>query len=503
MHSAANWVHDGVIMLGAALLFVLLFRRLGIGAVLGYLVAGIAIGPQGLGLIGEVEGKLGIAELGIVLLLFLVGLELHPSRLWRLRRDIFGFGLVQVIMCGLALSGVVLAFAGFSPAAAIALGMPLALSSTAQVLPMLRSSGRMNTPFGERAFSILLFQDLSIVPMITIIAALSRAPADPSAPPGWMLALYTVGAVVGLVLAGRYVLNPLFRLIGHLGERELFVAAGLFTVMAAAGVMEALHLSTALGAFIAGVMLADSPYRHELEADVEPFRTILLGLFFLSVGMMLDLQVVMARPLFVVGLAATVVVVKTAVVFGLARMFGVEARPAFALGLLLSQGGEFGFVLFAQARGALLIAPQAASLFGAVVTLSMATTPFLMMLARRFNAQGSGPERDDLERPSAATPAAAIVVGYGRFGQTVAQMLMAKSITVTLIDNRADQIDRSQSFGAKVYYGDGTPARFAAAGRCRRGARDPVLQRWRHAGAGHPDPGAGGVSPRRGAGPRL
>ena len=455
-HTAANWVHDGVIMLGAALVFVLLFRRLGIGAVLGYLVAGAVIGPQGLALIGDVEGKFGIAELGIVLLLFLVGLELHPTRLWRLRRDIFGFGFGQVVACGLAISGIVLAFAGFSWEAALALGLPLALSSTAQVLPMLRSAGRMNTPFGERAFSVLLFQDLSIVPLITIVAALSRAPADPAAPPGYMLALYTVGAVVGLVLAGRYLLNPLFRLIGHLGERELFVAAGLFTVLAAAGVMEWLHLSTALGAFIAGVMLADSPYRHELEADVEPFRTILLGLFFLSVGMMLDLNVVAARPLFVIGLAVAVIAVKTGVIFGLARLFGVEARPALALGLLLSQGGEFGFVLFAQARAAQLIAPEAASLFGAVITLSMATTPFLMMIARRFNKDGRGPERDDLERPSAAMPASAIVVGYGRFGQTVAQMLMAKAVSVTLIDVSATQIDRSTDFGAKVYYGDGT-----------------------------------------------
>ena len=455
-HTAANWVHDGVIMLGAALVFVLLFRRLGIGAVLGYLVAGAVIGPQGLALIGDVEGKFGIAELGIVLLLFLVGLELHPTRLWRLRRDIFGFGFGQVVACGLAISGIVLAFAGFSWEAALALGLPLALSSTAQVLPMLRSAGRMNTPFGERAFSVLLFQDLSIVPLITIVAALSRAPADPSAPPGYMLALYTVGAVVGLVLAGRYLLNPLFRLIGHLGERELFVAAGLFTVLAAAGVMEALHLSTALGAFIAGVMLADSPYRHELEADVEPFRTILLGLFFLSVGMMLDLNVVAARPLFVIGLAVAVIAVKTGVIFALARVFGVETRPALALGLLLSQGGEFGFVLFAQARAAQLIAPEAASLFGAVITLSMATTPFLMMIARRFNKEGHGPERDDLERPSAAMPASAIVVGYGRFGQTVAQMLMAKAVSVTLIDISATQIDRSTDFGAKVYYGDGT-----------------------------------------------
>ena len=451
---AALLLRDGVLLLGAALVFVLIFRRLGLGAVLGYLVAGALLGPQGFALVGDAESKLGIAELGIVLLLFLVGLELNPARLWRLKRDIFGFGFAQVLVCGIALSAALYVTTGFSEAAALALGLPLALSSTAQVLPMLQSAGRMNTPLGERSFSILLFQDLSIVPLITIIAALSRAPVDPSAPPGWLLGVYTVAAVVGLVLAGRYVINPLFRLIGGLGERELFVAAGLFTVLASAAVMEALHLSTALGAFVAGMMLADSPYRHELEADVEPFRTILLGLFFIAVGMMLDLHVVAARPFFVIGMALLVVTIKAGTIFAIAKGFRISTRQAFALGLLLSQGGEFGFVLFAQAEAARLIAPEAASLFGAVVTLSMATTPFLMMFARRYYANAGQPARDDLDRPDGGR-ANAIVVGYGRFGQTVAQMLMAKAVTVTIIDRDAEQIDVSTNFGTKVYYGDG------------------------------------------------
>jgi glutathione-regulated potassium-efflux system protein KefB len=450
-------LRDGVIMLGAALACVLLFRKLGLGATLGYLLAGAVIGPEGLRLVGGAEGKLGIAELGITLLLFLVGLELNLTRLWRLRRDIFGFGLMQVVSCGLVLAGVA-ALVGFSPSAAIVLGLPLALSSTAQVLPMLQSAGRLNTPFGERAFSILLFQDLSIVPLITIIAALSRAPADPHAAPGWLLALYTVGAVVGLVAAGRFLFTPLFRLIGGLGERELFVAAGLFTVLAAAAVMEALHLSTALGAFVAGVMLADSPYRRELEADVEPFRTVLLGLFFVAVGMMLDLHAVIARPVFVVGMAAAVVAVKAAIIFGIATAFGLKRRPAFALGLLLSQGGEFGFVLFNQATAAQLIRPEMASLLGAVVTLSMATTPFLMAIGRRFSDPKlkTGPARDDLDGPDKAGAASAIVVGYGRFGQTVVQMLRGAGIETTVIDHNAEQIDVAARFGSKVYYGDGT-----------------------------------------------
>lgn len=453
-HGTASLLRDGFVMLGAALVLVLVFRRLGLGAVLGYLVSGALIGPQVLGWVGDAEGKLGIAEIGIALLLFLVGLELSPTRLWRLRKEIFGFGLAQVVLCGLALATFVFAATPLSLAAAIALGLPLALSSTAQVLPMLESAGRLKTPFGERAFSVLLLQDLSIVPLITIVAALSRAPAAAGAPPGWLLGLYTVGAVIGLVLAGRYILNPLFRLIGGMGERELFVAAGLFAVLASAALMQSLGLSTALGAFIAGVMLADSPYRHELEADVDPFRSLLLGLFFIAVGMLLDLHAIAERPLFVLGIAAGLIAIKAAIICGLARLFGMAWRPALGMGLLLSQGGEFGFVLFSQAREAMLIEPQAASLFGAVVTLSMATTPFLMKLSRRFREAGPR-DRTDLEGPR-ADGASAIVVGWGRFGQTVGQMLAAQGLSVTMIDKKASQIDTSIEFGIKVYFGDGT-----------------------------------------------
>lgn len=449
----ATLVRDGVILLGFALVFVLLFRKLGLGAVLGYLVAGALVGPQLLGLVGDAEETMHIAEFGITLLLFLVGLELSPSRLWQLRHDIFGLGLLQVVLCGLAVTLVVFASNPFSFAAAIALGLPLALSSTAQVLPMLQSAGRLRTPFGERAFSILLFQDLSIVPMITIIAAMSRNPEAAGGPPGWLLAIYTVLAIAGLVLAGRFILRPLFRLIGNLGEREMFVFAGLFTVIASAAVMQALGLSTALGAFIAGVMLADSPYRHELEADVEPFRSILLGLFFLSVGMTLDLSAIAKWPLFVVGMTIALIATKTAVIMGIALAFRMNWRPALALGLLLSQGGEFGFVLFAQAQQAFLIAPEAASLFSAIVTLSMATTPFLMMATRRFRAQPA--LKEEREGPT-ADGSNALIVGYGRFGQTVGQMLLAQGISVTLIDTDIEMIDVAGNFGAKVYYGDGT-----------------------------------------------
>ncbi|HKY83140.1 MAG TPA: monovalent cation:proton antiporter-2 (CPA2) family protein [Sphingobium sp.] len=446
---------EGVVLLGAAVLFVMLFRRFGLGAVLGYLVAGALVGPQGLGLVGGAEGKLAIAEIGIVLLLFLVGLELHPARLWRLKRDIFALGLAQVVICGLALTGIIFLTTGFTWGAAIALGLPLALSSTAQVLPSLKSSGRINSPFGEKVFSILLFQDLSIVPLITIVAALSRNPADAAGPPGWMLAGYTVAAIAGLVLAGRFLLRPLLQFVGRLGERELFVAVGLFTVLAAAALMHALHLSTALGAFVAGVMLADSPYRHEIEADVEPFRSILLGLFFLAVGMVLDLHTVAANPWFVIGMAAILVVTKAALITGLARLFGMEGTQAIGTGLLLSQGGEFGFVLFAQAQNSLLIAPEGASLFSAIVTFSMATTPFLMLFARKLEF-ARPKSAAGLPGPDESTRGTAIIVGYGRFGQTVAQMLMGHGFELVLIDKKPAQIEVSGRFDMKVHYGDGT-----------------------------------------------
>jgi monovalent cation:proton antiporter-2 (CPA2) family protein len=447
-------LESGAIMLGAALVFVMLFRKLGLGATLGYIVAGALIGPQLLGLIEDPEQLSSVTEISIALLLFIVGLELQPSRLWRLRRDIFGLGLAQVVACGLALSLLLYLALGLSPEAALAIGLPLGLSSTAQVLPMLRADNDLTTPQGDRAFSILLFQDLAIVPMITIIAAMARVEPDPGAPVGLKLALYTVAAVIVLVIVGRIVLNPLFRLVGRLGERELFIVAGLFTVIGASAVMHALHLSVPLGAFVAGVMLAESPYRHELENDVEPFRSILLGLFFVLVGMLLDLGVVAARPLFVIGLALAVIAIKTGLITVLSRAFGSSWTRSFRLGLLLSQAGEFGFVLFAQATAARLVLPEAASLFGAVVTLSMAATPFLMRLTdwlERREERGSA----GLDGPERSPETSAIVVGYGRFGQTVAQMLMAKRIGVTIIDKKPSQIELSEKYGTKVYYGDG------------------------------------------------
>ena len=450
-HSGESMLASGLVLLAAALVFVLLFRKLGLGATLGYLVAGAVVGPQVLGLAGGGEEMIGFAELGIVLLLFIVGLELEPRRLWRMKQAIFGLGLAQVALCGLALVGVIWLAAAFPLTAAIALGLPLGLSSTAQVLPMLQSAGRLRTPFGERAFAILLFQDLSIIPLITIIAALGAQGGD-SGTPGWLLAIESVAAIVGLILAGRFALRPLFRLIGRLGEREMFVVAGLFTVVAAAALMEALGLSAALGAFLAGVMLASTPYRHELEADIEPFRSILLGLFFLSIGMMLDLSAIARQPFFVVAMALALVATKTLIITGIGLALKMAWRNALALGLLLSQGGEFGFVLFAQAQAGGVIDARTASLFGAIVTLSMATTPFLMMVTAPLRrAAGDSRRREGPQ----ADGARALVIGFGRFGQTVSQLLLLAGIRVSLIDHQVDQIDRANEFGHRVFFGDG------------------------------------------------
>ena len=447
-------LRDALLILGFALVAVLAFRRAGLGATLGYLVAGALLGPQVFGLVGNAEQMATVAELGIVMLLFVVGLELSPARLWRMKHLIFGLGLTQVVACGLAVTATILALTGYTTAAALAIGLPLGLSSTAQVLPMLQSAGRLRKPFGEKAFGILLFQDLSIIPLITIVAAMSRNPATDTGPSGWMLGLLTVGAIIGLIAAGRLIIRPLFRLIGGLGERELFVVAALFTVLASAFVMQALGLSAALGAFIAGVMLADTPYRHELEADIEPFRSILLGLFFVAVGMMLDLGAVAERPFFVVGFAMLLIAVKTGIIFGLGLLAKMTWRAALALGLLLSQGGEFAFVLYAAAENALLIEPQTTSIFGAVVTLSMAATPFLMMATARIRREPGGSE-ETREGPQ-QQGAGALVVGHGRFGQSVANTLRAGGLSVTVIDKKAEQIDIAEEFGSKVYYGDGT-----------------------------------------------
>ncbi len=455
-------IGNALVVLGAAGIVIPAFARFRISPVIGFILVGLLVGPSGLGAlaadypwlrhitIASSEDIALFGEFGIILLLFSIGLELSFRRLWQLRKLVFGIGAAELLLGGAILGTALFLLGDHSTAAAYGLGIALALSSTALVLPIAGTKSAV----GRASFAMLLFEDLAIVPMITIIAALSRAPADPSAPPGTLLALYTLLAIAGLVLAGRFVVNPLLRLVARYGERELFVVVGLLVVLASSALMHSLHVSTALGAFVAGVMLADSPYRHEIEADVEPFRLILLGLFFLAVGMVLDVNVILADPLRVLLLAAGLVAVKVVVLTLLVRAFGKSWKTALGLALLLSQGGEFGFLLFTQAADALLIAPEAASLFSAVVTLSMVSTPFLMLFARNLEFS---PDRDgdELEGPDDAPRGSALVIGYGRFGQIVAQMLHAVDCSVTLIDKKPSQIELSGRFDTKVYFGDG------------------------------------------------
>ncbi len=449
-------LRDAVIYLAAAAVVVPLATRLKLGSVLGYLGAGALIGPMALGLVRTQETVASLAEFGIVLLLFVIGLELKPARLWAMRRDIFGLGTLQVLVCGLALWGAFVLTTSLTWQAALVLGLALSLSSTALVVGLLKERGELSTPLGERAFAILLLQDIAIVPLLIVVAAFSRVP-NPDAPEGLTLVLSSLAAIVGLALVGRYVLNPLFRLIALVGNREVFVIAALLTVMGASFLMASFGLSMALGAFIAGVMLADSPYRHEVEADIEPFRGLLLGLFFISVGMGLDFSVLLTSPLLVLILVATLMATKFLLIALLGRLFGTGWAQSWRLGLHLAQGGEFAFVLFGAAVAGLLITQSAASLFGAVVTLSMVATLVLLALVRRFvpaDADRDG-VRDDLEGPAGAPPGTVIVIGYGRFGQIVTQMLHARGVEVVLIDRKPDQIDLSRQFGWRVYYGDG------------------------------------------------
>ena len=458
MEHGSSLLRDIVVYLAAVVVLVPVFIRFRLGAVLGYLAAGILIGPSLLALVGNAEQTLQFAEFGIVLLLFVIGLELQPSRLWALRRDIFGLGLLQVLLCGLGLTGLLLLLTSFTWEAALVVGLPLGLSSTALVMQLLNERQLAATPFGERSFSMLLFQDLAIVPLLTVVGALSRAPvANPE--PGWVMAAKTAGALAFLVAVGRFVLPRVFRVIGTLGAREAFVAAALLSVLGSALLMASLGLSMALGAFVAGVMLAESPYRHALETDIEPFRGLMLGLFFIAIGMSLDLAVLASNLSLIAALVVGVMVVKTAVIAVLARAFGTEWRRAIKMGLLLAQGGEFGFVLFGEAERGLLISHSAAQLFGAVVTLSMALTPLLFRLAGRLLAapdDGSG-SRDGPETASTENLGGhVILVGSGRVGQVIAQMLRARGVGITAIDLDAELIDITARFGNTVFWGDGT-----------------------------------------------
>ncbi|WP_242346313.1 monovalent cation:proton antiporter-2 (CPA2) family protein [Anaeromyxobacter terrae] len=445
------FLRSAFVYLAAAVVVVPLAARVGLGSVLGYLVAGAIVGPQGLGLSGDAEGVLHVAELGVVLLLFLVGLELDPRRLVELRRDVFGLGALQVLVTSLAIAGVAVALGIPWRAAAVA-GLGLSLSSTALVVQLLGERNELGTRHGQLAFAILLFQDLAVIPMLALLPALdARAHA---AEPVWLTVAKAVAVVGGVVVASRLVARPVFRFVASLRNPELFTATALLLVAGTALAVSAAGLSMALGAFLAGVLLATSEYRHELEADVAPFKGLLLGLFFLAVGMTADLRVLVERPLAVAAVVAGLVALKTLVAFAVGRRSLGRAEPALALGVLLSQGGEFGFVLFRLAASDGVMDPGLAALLVVAVTLSMATTPVLFAFHARVVRRrlGRGPAREFDVLPEGDPPV--VIAGFGRVGQVVGRVLRAKHIPFTAIDASPEHIDFIRRFGNKVFYGD-------------------------------------------------
>jgi len=458
------------IYLLAAVIAVPLARRLGLGSALGYILAGVIIGPYLLGFVGD-EGQdvMHFAEFGVVLMLFLVGLELEPSVLWRMRVPILGMGGSQVLVSTLVIG--VAAFAlGLEWQTALAVGMILALSSTAIVLQSLKEKGWMTTEAGRGGFSVLLFQDVAVIPMLALIPFLALPELGVEigqeigdagvhgaayGRPGWLQALMVLGVVVGIVVAGRFLLRPVFRWIAATRSQELFMATALTLIVGITLEMEFVGLSPALGTFLAGVVLAESEFRHELEANIEPFKGLLLGLFFITVGASIDFALVAAAPGLILGLVVALIVAKFLVLMMVGRVFKLNLADNLMFAFLLAQGGEFAFLLFSFATQNRVISPDLASLLIVVVVLTMIATPLLMityerLIRPRFVDCVSPREDDEID----AGPNPVIVAGYGRFGQIVSRLLTADGIQTTLLDHDSGQIELTGRFGYKVFYGD-------------------------------------------------
>ncbi|WP_226572386.1 glutathione-regulated potassium-efflux system protein KefB [Mangrovibacter yixingensis] len=446
----------GVVFLLAAVVAVLLAARLGIGAVLGYLLAGITIGPWGLGMISDVDEILHFSELGVVFLMFLVGLELNPAQLWRLRRSIFGVGTLQVVISAVILGGLLMV-SHFSLPAAIIGGIGLAMSSTAMALQLMREKGMKRSEGGQLGFSVLLFQDMAVIPALALVPLLAGGEGQA---PDWFKFGIKVVAFAGMLVGGRYLLRPVFRIIAASGVREVFTAAALLLVLGAALFMDLLGASMALGTFIAGILLAESEYRHELESAIEPFKGLLLGLFFISVGMVLNLGVLYTHWLWILVSVALLVSIKMAVLYVLAHWRGLRSSERAQFAGVLSQGGEFAFVLFSAASAQHLFAGNQLALLLVTVTLSMMTTPLLMrvidsVLVHRFNQ----PVTDNDERPWVEDDhPQVIIVGFGRFGQVIGRLLMANKMRITVLERDISAVNIMRKYDYKVYYGDATDA---------------------------------------------
>ncbi|RXR07451.1 monovalent cation:proton antiporter-2 (CPA2) family protein [Pseudoxanthomonas composti] len=441
-----------VALLGAAVVAVPLFRRLGLGSVLGYLAGGLVIGPFGLGWFSDPQAILHTAELGVVMFLFVIGLEMRPSHLWSLRKQIFGLGTLQIAACAAALTVVGKLF-GFSWPVAFVGGAGFVLTSTAIVMQLLGERGDIASPGGQKIVSVLLFEDLLIVPLLALVAFL--APSE-SAGAGsrWTAIGIGMASVAGLVAAGIWLLNPLFRVLARARAREVMTAAALLVVLGAALLMQLGGLSMAMGAFLAGVLLSESTFRHQIEADIEPFRGILLGLFFLSVGMSLDLAVVARNWPLIVSAVLAMMLVKGLCIYFVARVARSGHGEALDRAVLMAQGGEFAFVLYSAAASEGLIDATLNANFTAIVVLSMVLTPIVVILARGFMPKAEQ-SMEGIEKVEGQT-GSVLIIGFGRFGQVMSQALLARDVDVTIIDTDLDMIRSAEEFGFKIYYGDGT-----------------------------------------------
>jgi glutathione-regulated potassium-efflux system ancillary protein KefC/glutathione-regulated potassium-efflux system protein KefB len=444
-------LEQAAIFLVTAVIVVPLFRRMQLGAVLGYLAAGAIIGPWGLGLIADADATLDFAEMGVVMLLFLIGLELEPSRLWALRHPVFGLGGAQVVVTGIVLTGIAV-WLNLSWQAALVVGLGLAMSSTAIVLAWLGERGQLSSPSGRLAFAILLFQDVAVIPLIALLPLLS--PDRTGYASGWILAAKGVGAIAFVIVVSRLMIRPALKLVARYGGREVFTAAALLVVIGAALTMEAIGISMSLGAFLAGVLLADSEFRHELEADVEPFKGLLLGLFFMAVGMMANLALFVSHPFTVLGVALGLMALKALLMYGLARVSGTGSEEAQRVAILIAQGGEFAFVLFVAAQTAGILPGATAEFLVLAVTISMLLAPLSFIvherLLKRWLERTKPPEFDFIDGPGNPV----IIAGYGRYGQIVSRVLRMAGIPFTAIEASFQQVDFVRRFGNKVYYGD-------------------------------------------------
>ncbi|WP_087017573.1 glutathione-regulated potassium-efflux system protein KefB [Thaumasiovibrio subtropicus] len=449
---AADFLESSVVFLAAAVVTVPLAQRLGLGSVLGYLIAGVAIGPWGLGLISDVEAILHFSEFGVVLLLFLIGLELNPKKLWQMRKPIIGFGGGQLLFTALALM-VPLIGMGSSVNTAVLIALGLGLSSTAVALKLIEEQGLVGTEAGQSGFAVLLFQDIAVIPILALLPLLAGQAGGNSAS-----AFYMVAGIILLLVAGHYLLRPLFRWVVMSGVRELFNVAALLLVVGIALLMNSLGLSMALGAFLAGVLLAESEYRHELEIAIEPFKGLLLGLFFIAVGMTVNLELLWQNPLMILGAVAGLVAIKISVLYGLSYAMKLPSKTRSQVAVILSQGGEFAFVIFTAAKMQGMLSAELTAYLLVIVSLSMVTTPLLLIMQRRWYKRSFA--ADSAPKPNASDihhdNPRVIIAGFGRFGQVVGRLLFANKIPVTVLERDPSQIALLRKFGYRVYYGDAT-----------------------------------------------